>query len=157
MQSPVYFYSEEKPTDKSYKFWRYEEGVPTVWTEYVVEADLVDEQGITYGYDTKANCYYVGDNTKFTGDTVIIPTKYNDGVHGELDVKYVADLAFNRNANIKKVILPETVDVLGASAFHYCTSLEYLSMTGVQDISNTSAIKRIARKLNLQRLLILWL
>ena len=94
---------------------------------------------ITYGYDAKANCYYVGDNTAFKGDTVIIPEKYNDGTHSELDVKYVADLAFNRNANIKKVILPDTVEVIGHVAFHICTSLEYVAMPGVMDVSEGAA------------------
>ena len=31
LESPVYFYSEEKPTDTSYKFWHYVDGVVTEW------------------------------------------------------------------------------------------------------------------------------
>lgn len=139
MKSPIYFYSEKMPTDKSYIFWHYVDGVPTIWTEYADGPDFVDEQGVTYGYDTKADCYYVAGNRTLSVESIVIPQKYNDGVHGEKFVMYVADSAFNGNAYIKKVILPVTLKVIGGAAFTNCTALKYLEMPGVEDVSSPSA------------------
>lgn len=147
--SPIYFYSEEMPTNKLYKFWHYDDQTNEVviWTEYGKAPELVDAQGITYGYDTQdddgnddtTGCYYVAGNKTFTGETVIIPATYNDGINGEKAVKYVANGAFSGNTNIKKVILPSSVEIIGASAFNGCTSLSHIEMPGVKQVSHTSA------------------
>ena len=134
--SPVYYYSEEMPTDSRYTFWHYVDGEVTVWTEYGVGALLTDAQGVTYGYDATFDCYYVDDNVELTTENITIPEKFNDGIHGEKYVKYVADSAFYGNVNLKKIILPASVEVVGKYAFQNCTSLTYVSMIGVTTVSS---------------------
>lgn len=133
--SPIYYYSEEMPTNPKYTFWHYVDGEIVVWTEYGVGPLLTDAQGVTYGYDATFDCYYVDENIELMNEIVVIPEKFNDGIHGEKQVKYVADSAFYGNANLKKIILPESVEVIGKYAFNNCTSLTYVSMPGVTTVS----------------------
>lgn len=88
-------------------------------------------QGVVYGYNSAKECYYVGNNQALNVAEVNILGKYNDGVNGEKDVKYLDFEAFKGNEKITKIILPASVDSLEGGVFNGCTNLAYVSMTGV--------------------------
>ena len=94
-----------------------------------------DTQGVKYEYDSASDCYYVGDNKTLNVEEVTILSAYDDGTHGELPVKYVAFEAFKYNGNIKKVILPESVEHLRGGAFLECGNLEFVSMIGIKSLT----------------------
>ena len=89
-----------------------------------------DAMGVIYKYNDTEKVYYVAGYTG-TSATVKVFNTWDDGEHGEKEVKYVEFMAFSGNVNITKVILPESVDSLEGSVFLGCTNLEYVSMTGV--------------------------
>ena len=90
-----------------------------------------DAYGIIYSYDETTESYYVANNSSYTETTFVeIRSEYNDGVHGEAPVTYVATGAFSGNKTITHLILPESVTTIGGNAF-MATNIEYLSMTGV--------------------------
>ncbi len=102
---------------------------------------LTDEQNVNYGYDVDDDCYYVTYSPNVTATTITIPAKFNDNVHGEKDVKYVAMVkdakvgergAFQGNTYLQKVILPSTVVSINGKAFMGCSNLVYIEMSGVR-------------------------
>lgn len=99
-------------------------------------------QGVVYNYDSTGNngkgVYYVGLNTTLNLSVVEILGKYNDGIHGEKSVKYIAFQAFKDNTTIKKVVLPASVDSLEGMVFWGCENLEYISMTGISNLEYAS-------------------
>ena len=95
-------------------------------------------QGVVYGYNAAKKCYYVGDNKALKVAEVNILSKYNDGVNGEAEVKYLAFKAFQGNTNITKIILPSSVDSLEGWVFGGCAKLEYVSMTGITKLDYAS-------------------
>ena len=138
--SPVCYYSEEMPTDTAFAFWKYDEnGEVYIWTEYAKAPDLVDDNNVVYGWDEDDSCYYVAYSPNVTVENLVIPEKFDDGVHGEAYVKYIASVrvggadkgAFQGNTNLKSVVLPDSVVSLNGSAFSDCSNLEYVVMRGV--------------------------
>lgn len=91
-----------------------------------------NDYGITYAYDSANECYYVGDNKTISYEEIEILPEFDDGEHGVHPVTYIKNGAFKTNIKLKKVILPESVTMLDGSAFENCTSLEYVSMTGIK-------------------------
>ncbi len=61
---------------------------------------------------------YDGDKTEIT-----VPFRYVDG-GGYTIVTAVSENAFKDNANLKKIVLPSTVEIIGDGAFENCSSLE---------------------------------
>ena len=97
-------------------------------------------QGVNYEYNEKNDCYYVGANRSLNVSELTILGTYNDGIHGEKQVKYVENKAFADTA-ITKVILPASVESLNGEAFANCTQLVYVSMIGVTNLNyNGSAL-----------------
>ena len=92
-------------------------------------------QGVVYEYDADKKVYYVGLNNSLSLSVVNILAKYNDGVHGELEVTYVRNAAFRWNTSITKVILPESIKQLEGGVFQGCENLEYVSMLGITDMA----------------------
>ena len=95
-------------------------------------------QGVVYNYDANKDCYYVGDNKTLNASLVSILATYNDGVHGEKAVRYVAAEAFRGNTVIKKIILSANVDSLEGNVFWGCENLEYVSMIGITNLDYAS-------------------
>lgn len=126
-----YHYMNDEPTDASYAYWHYVNGVITDWEPL----DMTDEQGIAYGWDKDRKTYYVANNQSYDKAVVRIPATFDDGVHGEKKVEYVGDYAFRSNTTITHVYLPDSVKIIGDRAFQSMSSLQYLSMTGVTEIS----------------------
>lgn len=95
------------------------------WTDY----------GINYGYDSANECYYVNDNKITTKTEIEILAEFDDGVNGVHPVTYIRNSAFKNNLNIRKIILPESIKRLEGDVFLNCTALEYISMTGIADMT----------------------
>ena len=93
-----------------------------------------ETHGVSYLYNESKGVYYVSGYIGSSAEVTVL-AKYDDGTHGEKDVKYVGFEAFKDNAIITKVILPSSVDSLEGSAFLGCTNLEYVSMTGVKTMN----------------------
>ena len=90
--------------------------------------------GIAYVYNEAKDCYYVGNNKSLNASVVKIFGKYDDGTHGEKNVTYITTGAFEGNTAITKVILPDSVKSLDGGVFQGCSNLEYVSMTGVENL-----------------------
>ncbi len=99
------------------------------------ECGEYNTQGVVYEYDADKKVYYVGLNNSLSLSVVNILAKYNDGVHGELEVTYVRNAAFRWNTSITKVILPESIKQLEGGVFQGCENLEYVSMLGITDMA----------------------
>ena len=95
---------------------------------------VYNTMGVVYNYNEAKDCYYVGDNKTLNVAEITILSKYNDGTHGEKAVTYVAELAFADNTIITKVILPDNVRSLDGGVFQGCVNLEYVAMTGVENL-----------------------
>lgn len=93
-----------------------------------------DSMGIAYVYDEAKDCYYVGNNKSLNASVVKIFEKYDDGTHGEKNVTYITTGAFEGNTAITKVILPDSVKSLDGGVFQGCSNLEYVSMTGIENL-----------------------
>ncbi len=106
---------------------------------YCFKCGSVDTKGIAYDYDTTNNCYYVSGVQKgyafevnANGDVVVeIFDKYDDGVHGELPVKYLGENCFKNNKTITHLILPECVTELKPWCCMDMSALKYVYMPGV--------------------------
>ena len=93
-----------------------------------------DAMGIAYVYNEAKDCYYVGNNKSLNASVVKIFGKYDDGTHGEKNVTYITTGAFEGNTAITKVILPDSVKSLDGGVFQGCSNLEYVSMTGIENL-----------------------
>ncbi len=95
--------------------------------------------GVLYGYDKVSKSYYVtGCESSLT--EVIVLDKFDDGEHGEQAVTFIKFGAFQDNATIKKVVLPETITELDGCAFLSCSNLEYVDMRGVAELKKTTLV-----------------
>ena len=84
----------------------------------------------------RVKCYYVSGLVDVTLSEVIISATFNDGVHGTLPVKYIANRALQNNANIKKVVASESLTELRGRAFASCTNLTIAILPGVKYLSS---------------------
>lgn len=103
-----------------------------------VHCPTKDDYGIKYIYDKANDCYYVADNTGFTGNVATVQETYNDGRHGDKPVAYMVGGAFMRNKNINHVVLPKTLTTIGDSAFFRCDNLKTVVMPGVTALTNSN-------------------
>ena len=133
----VYYYDETGT--KCGQFWRFdEEGNVERSKDHVIRENVCVECGYIYNKDMIFQ-YIESDNAYalkrvrvgYTGEKMVIPEIYNDGIHGELPVKTVAVGAFALVKSLKTVVLPKTITTIYDSAFSDCTNLETLIMPGV--------------------------
>ena len=96
-----------------------------------------DAMGVIYEYNAEKGVYYVKGYNGSNKNVTVFKT-WNDGVHGEKYVKYLAFEAFRDNTTIEKVILPDSVDSLEGLVFWGCTNLAYVSMTGITNLDYAS-------------------
>lgn len=90
-----------------------------------------ETNGVTYSYD--GSSYYVAG---YSGESSVVNVlkTYNDGINGEANVTYVAELCA-WGTTVKKIILPDSVTDFKGNSFQSAANLEYISMTGVTHIS----------------------
>ena len=100
---PVYYYSETQPTTDG-NFWRYVDGVPTVWPEYVAPTY---SQGLEYEIIDDKTCAVVGIGT-CTDANIVIPSVAPDG----RTVVSIGTESNNSGLSFDKIIsifIPDTV------------------------------------------------
>lgn len=82
--------------------------------------ELTPSQGLKFTYANGA--YSLSGVGSCTDTVIVVPEKFNNR-----PVKAIADNAFFDNNKIKAVYLPESIESIGESAFHLCTSLETIA------------------------------
>ena len=105
----------------------YENGICKYCGEY-------ETYGVNYLFDEAKNVYYIASYTGKNSEMKVLG-EYNDGEHGLKSVGYVKNSAFIDNSVITKVVFPESVKRLEGSVFQGCLNLEYVSMTGVEELT----------------------
>ena len=141
----VYYYDETATLCDS---WNYGENGEMVkrFHEYVSKVckhcGAIDNEGVSYAYDSEKDCYYVADNATLDRETVKILDEYNDGINGTKPVSYVMASAFQFNKSIVKVILPDSVTTVCGSAFFGCEKLETVVMPGVLETTGINVFCR---------------
>lgn len=115
----VYYFSGTKPTTKG-NFWRYENGVITVWPS---EGGKEYSEGLNYVAINGLTCYVSGIGT-CTDTDIIIPATSPDG---RTVVKISAN-AFLNCTSIVSILIPNTVTEIDEFAFYGCTALSYVTL-----------------------------
>ena len=79
---------------------------------------------LTYSYDSASKSYTVtGWSDITTSDKVVIPSTYDDGIHGVHPVTTIGVDAFHDCSNLTSVTIPNSVTNIDEGAFALCTSL----------------------------------
>ena len=124
------YYSEVIPTE-AYTYWRFVDGIPTVWEEghdherdengicIICGRDLNYTQELTYAINPDGESYRVTGLSTLEGITeVSIPAVYNGK-----PVTTIDEYAFSFNDQLTKITLPDSIVYIGEYAFQYCSSL----------------------------------
>lgn len=82
--------------------------------------------GLSYSYSGGA--YTVTGVGEFTGDNLVIPESYNDGINGTRLVTQIGDNAFKDCAYLKSVKIPNSIINIGEYAFYGCSGLETITI-----------------------------
>ena len=97
------------------------------WQEFTIASECVD--GIYYKYNdynsvavTSSNIW----NVNYSGDIVIPESVTID--ERTYNVVKIADYAFNVNADLKTIVIPNTVTSIGIGAFKSCKNLETVNI-----------------------------
>ena len=98
--------------------------------EYTVEP--VAEQSLEFMKLKTSDSYWVKGIGSITSDEIVIPSTYKG-----LSVGGISFDAFKNNVNIKKIILPDTIESICGYAFAGCTALESIYLPdGLKDIQS---------------------
>ena len=125
----IYYYSEQAPSDEMADnyFWHYVDGEIVVWDSHIhsyTNSNVCDECGYVSLEYQLADGYYV---VTGLGNTVASLRKdihlYIPDEYKGIQIKEIADFAFSQNANILSVTIPNSVKVIGQSAFYGCKNL----------------------------------
>ncbi len=92
-----------------------------------VNCNKLQTVGVQYLKNAEKGVYYVAGYTGLDKEVYIL-SEYNGK-----PVTYVANGAF-KTKNITKVVLPDSVKSLDGNVFEDCKKLEYVSMTGVENL-----------------------
>lgn len=82
------------------------------------------ESGLSYRLNDD-NAYTVYAPGGFSGENVKIPSEHNGR-----EVTQIAENAFKNCKSLKKITIPDTVEVIGANAFSGCSNLETAKIKG---------------------------
>ena len=102
-------------------------GICTVCGEY-------ESGGVVYFFDGEKQVYYVAGYGGEAEEVTIIG-EYDDGTNGKHNVTYIMNSAFRSNTTIKRVTINPNVTRLEGEVFSFCYNLEYVSMTGVRELT----------------------
>ena len=105
------------------------------YTAVDANGNAVSESGTAVGYMVAK-----GELTGAETDTIILPEKYNDGVHGELPVTIIGK--FNDLTGLKKFIAQDRATKIKGEAFWKCSGLEYVAIPGVTKLSESNEFHR---------------
>ena len=127
--------------------WFFDEGLTKVVSDDYLNQDLKDSsaslfynktasiEGLVFTLSSDGNSYLVsGESTTSPSGEVVIPNMYNGK-----PVRQTAKSAFNGNANITSVILPNTLLTLENNTFNSCSKLQFIvipnSVTYIREYS----------------------
>ena len=80
--------------------------------------------------------YSVSGIGTFEGKEIVIPSSFNG-----LDVTKISNQAFKSNLEIKKVVIPNTVKIIGVEAFGYCQEIKSVDFgLGLEEIGLESFV-----------------
>ncbi len=103
---------------------------PHVYTDGKCEnCDKLQTVGVQYVKNPDKDEYYVA------GYKGLDKEVYVSSVYNGKPVTFVKNSAFINNSVITKVVLPSSVMRLEGNVFEGCTNLEYVSMTGVEELT----------------------
>lgn len=93
---------------------------PSEGLAFTLSTDLeADATAYENGYTIEGDAYYVLSGIGTCTDTdIVVPSEYEGK-----PVKAIADSAFFGNADITSVVLPNSIEVIGALAFGRCTGM----------------------------------
>ena len=114
----LYYYSENEPSAKG-NYWHYVDGIPTIWSEYV----LTTSKGLEYTLSSDRSSYILSGIGRCTDTDIRIPTTYNG-----LPVKEIGTEAFALCESINSVFIPDSVTSIGERAFYRCFSLKSIEI-----------------------------
>ena len=137
-------------------------GTATEWAAMTVGTNntYLTNAEICYNYDKMVFTYYDsssvysisgnagGDSSKSVVGELVIPSTYDDGVHGRYNVVMIEEKAFNENTKITSVTLPNTITIIEKRAFQNCnkmvsinipTTLTYLGDSAFQYCNKLAA------------------
>lgn len=88
---------------------------------------------ITYGdaWGMDAEQYTVIGRGDCTDSFVVIPEKYDDGIHGELEVKEIAYYVFSQDDTLTAIYIPKTITVMWTDPVAGCRTLKKIYLPGV--------------------------
>ena len=119
----------------------YEEWV--VATNWATYADYIvpkasEGLAIAYGngWGMDAEQYTVMGRGSCTDAFVVVPEKYDDGIHGELEVKDMAYEAFINDNVLTAIYIPKTITEIGTNPISNCPNLKKIYMTGVTALAS---------------------
>ncbi len=78
--------------------------------------------GLSYTYTGDGYAIVGGYNGSTTD--IFVPDIHNDGTHGNAKITSIADYAFQNNANLVKLTIPNTITKIGVQAFASCSKLK---------------------------------
>ncbi len=126
-----YYYSDKAPAELG-NHWRYVSNIPTVWTEI---NELEVSEGLEMTLSANKSYYTVTGIGSFEGSSLVIPT-----VHEGKPVKEIGGGAFV-NSGIRSVVIPYSVESIGANAFTGCSRLASISIDDSVSYIGTGAFK----------------
>ncbi len=130
-----YYYSASAPMELG-NHWRYVSGKPTVWT---IQGELSESEGLAMTLSSDRTYYTVTGMGYFSGTDLVIPTEYEGK-----PVKAIAGGAF-LGERIKSLVIPYTVEFIGANAFTDCAQLASASLGNSVSYIGVGAFKNCTK------------
>jgi len=90
-------------------------------------------EGLEYQYDEYYEIYKVWGRGTCTDEEIVIPNEYEGK-----PVTWIMPDAFNGDENLKKIVLPESLELVGSDAFAKCKNLEYNELNGCAYLGSES-------------------
>ena len=85
--------------------------------------------GVEFMLNQDGTCYSLARIGKCTATDIVVPSTYNN-----LPVVAIGNYVFRNCADLKSVVIPDSVQSIGLNAFENCTALESVVMEGVVSI-----------------------
>ncbi len=115
----VYYYRETEPMEEG-NFWHYVDGAPVAWPEYIPP---VSDEHFTYSILPDGTYSIQAKDKNSLPQTLPIPAEFDGKA-----VTVIVDSAFAGCANIKTVIIPDSITTIGSDAFKNCSNLTKVTL-----------------------------
>lgn len=134
------------PTRSGYRFLGWYAGIGTDCTKFTsfdgifcdldlypkweASTEFSHSEGLSFTYSEMFDYYVVqlddglGGFERFHLEEIIIPSKFDDGIHGVKEVSSIGFSAFSGCVSVRNILIPETVSSIGQFAFGNMWALE---------------------------------